>query len=313
MVAPLCQAMGFGITCIDAMYVKPGVACLYLLEQGDDCAIVETGTCLSIPYLRMVLKDRGITPAQVRYVIPTHVHLDHAGGAGAMLQAFPKAELLVHPRGSRHLIDPGRLVTGAKQVYGKALFDELYGPIQPAEADRVREMEDGDSISFAGRDLVFRHTRGHAEHHFCIWDEKSSGWFSGDMFGVSYPWCRGIGEDFVFPSTTPNQFDPEAFVVSLRLLDSYQPKRMYMTHFGALSYQDGKAQLLLEQLESHCDLAVAYGEDRDYLQERLMSSTIERLREIDPDGDEQLWRSELGFDMQLNALGLQDWLQRVAR
>lgn len=169
--------LGFGITCIDAEYIQQGTACFYLMQEGDECAVLETGTCHSVPALEQLLLDRGIDSEQVRYVIPTHVHLDHAGGAGAMMAAFPLAKLLIHPRGARHLVDPKRLIAGATQVYGPDLFRQLYGDIRPVDPARIVQMGDGEKISLCGRTLEFRHTRGHAEHHFCVWDEVSRGWF----------------------------------------------------------------------------------------------------------------------------------------
>lgn len=304
------RSLGHGITCIDAGYVKDGLASFYLVEAGDECALIETGTCHSVPRAQAVLRERGIAPTQVRYVIPTHVHLDHAGGAGAMMHIFPRAQLLIHPRGARHMIDPARLVEGATAVYGEALFQELYGEIQAVDANRVREMDDGESVLLAGRRLIFRHTRGHAEHHFCIWDETSAGWFSGDMFGVSYPWCRLPGGDFLLPSTTPSQFDPDAFLDSLRLLDSYSPQRIFMTHYGELSYSAEKAGLLEEQVEGYREIALEYGDDAGELEEQLARYAIKLLRRLDSDGDADAWRSALAFDLQLNEQGLQVWLQR---
>jgi glyoxylase-like metal-dependent hydrolase (beta-lactamase superfamily II) len=159
------------------------------------------------------LAEKQLAPEQVRYVIPTHVHLDHAGGAGSMMAAFPNAELLIHPRGARHMIDPERLIASAMEVYGEPKFRHLYGEILPIDPQRVVEMEDGESVNLGGRLLEFRHTRGHANHHFCVWDKTSRGWFSGDMFGISYPWCRFPRGDYVFPATTPTQFDPEDFLL----------------------------------------------------------------------------------------------------
>ena len=305
------QSLGHGITCIDAAYVQPGLACLYLMEEGGECALVETGTCHSVSGVQAVLRARDLAPEQVRYVIPTHVHLDHAGGAGALMQLFPEAQLLVHPRGARHMINPERLVAGATAVYGEAMFRELYGEIQPVDAARVREVEDGESVSLSGRWLAFRHTRGHAEHHFCIWDEASAGWFSGDMFGVSYPWCRLSRGDFLLPSTTPSQFDPQAFIKSLHLLDSYEPRRMYLTHYGVLSYSREKMRLLSEQVEAYCDLARTFAADPAHLQEQLVRYSIELLQRLDEEGDDAGWRDALAFDMQLNAQGLQTWLDRL--
>jgi glyoxylase-like metal-dependent hydrolase (beta-lactamase superfamily II) len=311
MASSIYTSLGFGITCIDAAYVKPGVACFYLMEEGGECAVLETGTCHSVVFLERLLIDRGIAPEQVRYVIPTHVHLDHAGGAGAMMSIFSEAQLLIHPRGARHMSDPERLILGATEVYGEALFRQLYGDIQPIDSSRILQMADGDTVSLAGRQLEFRHTRGHAEHHFCIWDEVSQGWFSGDMFGVSYPRCRFPRGDFVLPSTTPSQFNPEAFLDSLKLLDSYAPQRLFLTHFGELAYSLDKAELLERQIQAYCDLARTEPQDAALLQEQLSNYTMDLLRQFG-DGDDADWKNSLTFDMQLNALGLQVWLSQAS-
>jgi glyoxylase-like metal-dependent hydrolase (beta-lactamase superfamily II) len=302
--------LGFGITCIDADYVQHGMACFYLMEEGDECAVLETGTCHSVPALQRLLLERGIAPQQVRYVIPTHVHLDHAGGAGAMMAAFPNAQLLIHPRGARHMVDPERLIAGAMAVYGPELFQTLYGTIVPIDPSRMRHMEDGETVSLAGRLLEFRHTRGHAEHHFCIWDEASRGWFSGDMFGVSYPWCRLPAGDFVLPSTTPSQFDPDAYLASLQLLASYAPQRMYLTHYGALDYSPEKAQLLARQINAYRELAQGDTLDVARLQQCLSDYTLQLLRRFDASTAESDVQRALAFDMQLNAQGLEVWWRR---
>jgi len=301
-------ALGFGITCIDAAYVQQDVACFYLLEQDGEYAVLETGTSHSVANLRQFMADRGIHPGQVRYVIPTHVHLDHAGGAGAMMAAFPAAQLLVHPRGATHMADPGRLVAAARQIYGDELFRSLYGDVVPVAPGRIQQMQDGQTISLAGRLLAFRHTRGHAEHHFCVWDALSQGWFTGDMFGVSYRWCRLPQGDFVLPSTTPSQFDPDTFLASLALLASYQPRRMYLTHGGELAYTPGKLALLARQIEAYRDFATAAAHAG--LEERLMEYTLDLLREFGANDRADL-RDKLSFDIQLNAQGLQAWRQRV--
>ena len=275
--------------------------------------MVETGTSHSAAGLWQLLRDRAIAPEQVRYVIPTHVHLDHAGGAGTMMAALPGAQLLIHPRGARHMIDPGRLVEASKAVYGEELFEALYGVVEPVAAERVRQVEDGDSVSLSGRRLEFRHTRGHAEHHVCIWDETSRGWFSGDMFGVSYPWCRFSSADFVLPSTTPSQFDPEAYLASLALLAGYSPQRMYLTHYGELAYSEPLAKLLAQQIESYCAFAGAHAGDAAALQQCLSEYTSGLLQQVDASVDAEQLERHLAFDMQLNAQGLQAWQQRLAR
>lgn len=306
-------SLGFGITCVDADYVSPGTACFYLLQEGDECAVLETGTSHSASLLLDLLRQLQIAPEQVRYVIPTHVHLDHAGGAGALMAALPGAKLLIHPRGARHMADPGRLVSASKAVYGDELFHTLYGDVIPVEDSRIHAMSDAETVTLAGRTLEFRHTRGHAEHHLCIWDAASKGWFSGDMFGVSYPWCRFSKGDFVLPSTTPSQFDPTAFLESLKLLDSYAPQRMYLTHCGELAYSADTADLLVRQIEAYCELATSGAADAAQLQRQLSEYTLDLLQDIEPGGNRAEQRDRLAFDMQLNAQGLQIWRQRAAQ
>jgi len=303
--------LGFGITCIDAAYVHNGLACFYLMEHGGECAVLETGTSHSVPRLQQFLSLRGIAPAQVRYVIPTHVHLDHAGGAGAMMRMLPEAQLLVHPRGAKHLCDPAQLVEAAMAIYGPESFHALYGTIEPVAAARMRAMDDGETVALGGRQLEFRHTRGHAEHHFCIWDETSRGWFTGDMFGVSYPWCRFATGDFVLPSTTPSQFDPETFLSSLQLLGSYSPQRLYLTHSGELKYTAAASALLARQIAAYSEFARTL--DPVDLQAQLMDYTLDLLRQFGACAAQADLRDKLVFDLRLNADGLQAWRRRVAR
>lgn len=304
------QQLHFGITCIDAAYISSGIACFYLLEQDGECAIIETGTSHSVENLERVMAEKGIAPAQVRYVIPTHVHLDHAGGAGAMMARFPNATLLIHPKGARHMIDPQRLVESSLGVYGEERFRRLYGEIVPVAEARVREMADGDSVDLAGRRLEFRHTCGHADHHFCVWDETSRGWFSGDMFGVSYPWFRFASGDFLLPATTPTQFDPEAYFASLDLLNDYAPQRIYLTHYGELAYSEEKAGLLARQVAAYRDQAPLYAGDKPALERALSDYSVAQLQAFDTGKSEQELRQLLAFDMDLNAQGLEVWLKR---
>ena len=300
-----------GISCIDAGYLRPGIACFYLLQQGDEFAVLETGTSHSYAALAQLMAKRNISPRQIRYIIPTHVHLDHAGGAGTMMAALPDAQLLIHPRGARHMIDPDRLVDSAIAVYGEKTFVELYGEVAPVPAQRVRELEDGETVELGCRRLQVRHTRGHANHHLCVWDEASEGWFTGDMFGVSYPWLRFAGGDFLLPSTTPTQFDPVAYCDSLQLLKDYKPRCMYLTHYGELDYSADKAHLLQRQVEAYCDLATSHCDDPETLQQALADYSVALLRECGVEAPESQLREWLAFDIQLNAQGLQMLQQQL--
>jgi glyoxylase-like metal-dependent hydrolase (beta-lactamase superfamily II) len=299
--------LGHGITCLDANYVEPGIACFYLIESDGQYALIETGTSHSVPGLLDYLDSAGIAREQVRHVIPTHVHLDHAGGVGAMMAAFPDASLLIHPRGARHMAQPERLVQSAKLVYGEQAFRELYGEITPVDASRIREVADGERIALGTRALEFRHTRGHANHHMCVWDERSRGWFTGDMFGVSYTWFRFAGGDFVLPSTTPTQFDPGTYLESLDLLAGYSPRAMYLTHFGELAYTKQASELLQRQVSRFCELATELGDDPDALEQALAGYAQDLLRDFAPDTDADTLRRWAAFDVPLNTQGLLHW------
>lgn len=305
--------LGQGISCIDANYVKPGLACFYLLEHNGACAIIETGTAHSVENLQYTLAQKSIDASQIRYVIPTHVHLDHAGGAGAMMKLFPDATLMVHPKGAKHLIHPERLVASSIDVYGQEAFSALYGEIVPIEADRVQVTKDGQDLDLNGRKLHFRHTPGHADHHFCVWDELSKGWFSGDMFGVSYQAMRFAGGDFVMASTTPTQFRPEAFEESVAVLKSYSPQRMYLTHYGELNYSDQMADLLCKQVRAYPELALEYGDDLPELERRIVDFTLECLAPVGLSDVAKTVASLVKLDAGLNAQGLSVWLNRMRR
>ena len=304
--------LDFGVTCIDAGYIEPGIACFYLLGRDGEYAVIETGTSHSLAALEQCLSHKGISDQQLRYVIPTHVHLDHAGGAGTIMARFPAARLLVHPRGARHLVDPSRLVESSMQVYGEQAFHRMYGEITPIPVDRVREMEDGESVTLGNSVLEFRHTRGHADHHFCVWDAHSQGWFSGDMFGISYDFLRFADGDFVLPATTPTQFNPALFVESVELLARYQPQRMYLTHYGELSYDAKAKRLLLAQVSSYQEIAVEHAQNHDALKSAVLDCTLEALRPLLPEGDADRYRERLTMDAELNAQGLEIWWQKQA-
>lgn len=229
------EDLGGGVYLLDAGYIRPGIACFYAIVEGDQVAFVETGVSSSLQQALALLVALERTPEQVRYIMPTHVHLDHAGGAGVMMQAFPHAQLVIHPRGARHMIDPTKLIAGTRAVYGDEAFDRLYGEIPPVDEARVIAAEDDRIFELNGRPLRLLDTPGHAYHHYCVVDEASRGIFTGDTFGLSYPALRDRqGQRVVIPTTTPVHFDPAALHASIDRLMAYRPERMYLTHFGAL-------------------------------------------------------------------------------
>jgi len=246
-------ALEHGIYCIDALYVKPQVASIYLLQAADEVAIVETGTYYSVANVVATLNELGIAKSQVRYVIPTHVHLDHAGGAGEMMKQFDQASLIIHPRGAQHMIDPQKLIAGTIGVYGEEKFNRLYGSIEPVPEARVVIAPDLARFEVGKRELIFIDTPGHARHHFCIYDQVSNGVFSGDTFGISYPPMKQLPRGLI-PTTPPVQFDPAALHESISRIMSYQPARLYLTHYGEFSNPAAQVSSFNQWIDAYVDL-----------------------------------------------------------
>src|SRR5512134_1452227 len=229
------EDLGHGITAIDTGFQRPFFDASHLIVERGRAAFVDVGTAFSVPALIAALDARGVPRDAVEYVILTHVHLDHAGGAGQLMQALPAARLVVHPRGARHMIDPARLWAGASEVYGEEAMRLSYGALVPVPVERVVEAPDGFTLELGGRPLVFLDTPGHARHHACIWDEASRSMFTGDTFGLAYRELSGGRGAFVLPTTTPVQFEPEALKASIDRLLSHGPRAMVLTHYSRVT------------------------------------------------------------------------------
>lgn len=308
-------SLSAGIYCIDANYIRPRLACSYLIVHQGKAAFIDCGTSYSTPHLLSALMDIGLTADDVEYIIPTHVHLDHAGGAGRLMQACPNAVLLAHPRGLRHLINPQRLVESARSVYGADKFDALYGDILPVEEQRTQAAEDQSEFSLNGRTLYFADTPGHARHHFCVYDEISRGWFTGDTFGLSYPDLTIRSGQYIMPTTTPTQFEPDAWQATLDKLLENQPLRMYLTHYGMIENTGRYAAKLRSDLQSYCDLASRLkGQDNreQSLEDTLMTFTLKDLKNSGCTLSDPEIKYLISDDIKLNAQGLDIWLSRSA-
>jgi glyoxylase-like metal-dependent hydrolase (beta-lactamase superfamily II) len=300
-----------GIIAIDSGMVRREMATCYLLETADQLALIEVGSNYSADRILQVIAQRGWRPDQVSHVIVTHVHLDHAGGAGKLIQALPSATLLVHPRGERHMVDPTRLEAGTRAVYGDEEFDAMYGSLVPVPQHRVQTVNDGESIAVGDRELFFVDTPGHARHHFCVWDELTRGWFTGDTFGISYRDLDTANGPFVFPTTTPIQFDPEALVTSIGMLMEKHPEFMYLTHFGRVGDTRRLAADMVSCVAKLVEIAeeYAHSENRTDEIEREMLAWL--CTESRAHGviltDLELNEVLLG-DVKLNTMGIEYWL-----
>lgn len=305
---PVYDALGYGVYHLDAQYVEPGVASIYAVVEDGEVAFFETGTANSLPFVQQFLDELSIDVRQVRYVVPTHVHLDHAGGAGVMMQTFPDAQLVIHPRGARHMIDPSRLVAASKAVYGEETFNRLYGQIPSIDEGRVIVADHEFRFSLGKREFLVLDTPGHAYHHFCVVDEQSQGIFTGDTFGLSYPNLSYHGDRFIIPTTTPTHFNPQAMHQSIDLLMSYHPQRMYLTHFNMLPDPASHVDQYHDWVDRFVAITEQIKPDAEDGVSKLVSSLGQMLQQGFELDDESI-HHQLAMDINLNAQGLAFWYQ----
>ncbi|HOB46344.1 MAG TPA: MBL fold metallo-hydrolase [Zoogloea sp.] len=307
------NAFGHGIYAVDSGYTGSGVAAIHLIEEGGRAALVDTGNNAALVHVEQALAETGLSPESVDYVLLTHIHLDHAGGAGAFMQAFPNARLVVHPRGARHMIEPSKLFAGVSAVYGPERAKALYGELIPVPAERVVEATDGLELSLAGRTIRVFDTPGHARHHVCYFDTASRSFFTGDTFGLSYRQLDVAGRPSIFPTTTPVQFEPDAMHASVARMEAEQPTAMYLTHYAQVTDVPRLAADLHRLIDAHvaiAELHAAAGDGRKALIENdiweLVGSEARRQGWTLPEAE---WRKLLALDVELNAQGLDVWLQ----
>lgn len=314
---PWIEPLPHGIDVIDTGFHRPRFDASYLLVEEGRAAFIDTGTNDSVPRLLAALAARGLGVEAVDWVIATHVHLDHAGGVGRLMQQLPHARLLVHPRGAPHLIDPSRLVQGAEAVYGAQAVARTYGTLVGVPAERVVSSSDGMSVTLAQRPLQLLDTPGHARHHHCVWDARSRGVFTGDTFGLSYRELDTPAGPYLLPSSTPVQFDPEAMRASVGRLLALRPDRVYLTHYGSRGDVPRLGALLLKQVDGMvaCARAVAAqvpaGPDRHAALCRALTALfLDELAALGSTLREEAIAECLAVDIELNAQGLAVWLAR---
>ncbi|MBE0615921.1 MAG: MBL fold metallo-hydrolase [Burkholderiales bacterium] len=304
-----------GISAIDSGYHRPMLDAIHLMVEGDRAAIIDTGTNDSVPLVLEAMRDKGLRPEQVDYVILTHIHLDHAGGAGLFMREFPNATLTVHPRGARHMADPARLVAGTVAVYGEAATRKMYGEVLPIPALRILETPHNASIRLNGRELQFLDTPGHARHHVAIRDTSSGHIFAGDVFGLSYREMDQDGRQFILPTTSPAQFDPEPYHRSIDLILGKKPEAVYLTHYSQVQDIPAKAEVLHRLVDAHAELGLREKDAGASRPERLREGVKHLFLE-----EARRWGSRLpdarvldiySNDVELNAQGLGFWLDSL--
>ncbi|SET47761.1 Glyoxylase, beta-lactamase superfamily II [Salinibacillus kushneri] len=286
----------------------------YVLHE-EEPTIIETSASPSIPHLLKGLEKLDIDPVDVKYIILTHIHLDHAGGVGVFLEKCPNAKVVVHPKGKRHLANPSKLIAGAKMVYGE-LFDQLFNPIVPVPEERLISKNDGESLQIgANRTLTFYDTPGHAKHHFSVHDSYSNGIFTGDTIGILYP---KTPFEFILPTTSPNQFDPDAMLESLDRIEQLEVDSINFGHYG----QSRNPEQVYEQMRYWLPVFMEIGEKEftihsdasskeqaDAISEALLKKIRKHLENKGVSRDHDVYQY-LNMDMQVCSMGIVDYLKK---
>jgi glyoxylase-like metal-dependent hydrolase (beta-lactamase superfamily II) len=305
-----------GITAVDTEYLHPGHAAAHIIQDAGHAAFVDVGTNDSVAYLLAALETLGIAREAVDYVFLTHVHLDHAGGAGRLMQELPNASAVLHPRGAPHMIDPEKLIIGSKLVYGAERFRRLYGDLVPIPSARVRVVQDGERYRLGSRELELIHTPGHALHHYAVVDAAHASIFTGDTFGISYREMDSPRGAFIIPTTTPTQFDPEQLIASIDRLAAYAPEAMYLMHFSRVTNVPRLGAVLKAQIQEFVRIANRHAGAQDRhaaIRADMLDLWLGLAHEHGaPLSDDEI-TTLLQGDLDLNTQGLIVWLDRMKR
>ncbi len=308
--------VGNGIVAIDTQYMRPLLDASHLVVADGRAAFIDTGTNFSVPLLLDALRQQNLDTGDVDFLFLTHVHLDHAGGAGLLMRELPNATCVIHPRGAPHMADPAKLVAGTQAVYGERQAFELYGEILPIEADRIVTAADEDRFEFGGRQLQILHTEGHARHHYCLHDPQSRGVFTGDSFGISYRELDTPRGEFIYPTTTPPHFDPTEAHKAIDRIMGLEPDRLYLTHYSRVDDVERLAGDMHECIDGFVAIAERH-RDADDRSEAIQASMFEylsdRLIAHGYNGDRDAMWSVVQIDVVLNSQGLDAWLSWLER
>ncbi len=291
-----------GITVIDTqMGGSPGLTSAYLV-RGSEPALIETGPTNSLPAVEAGLAELGIGPRDLAHIVVTHVHLDHAGGAGAYSQRFPKATVWAHERGVRHLVEPAKLQASATRVFGEEHMRRVFGPLEPLPGDRVKAASDGQVVSLGDRTLRILHAPGHAKHHAFIVDEETGAVFSGDGLGVHLP-----DLDVFRPATPPADFDLEAAIRNIGRVRDLDPPKVLFSHFGPAENVREVCDLAIERTRKWASIveeAMRTTEDVDAVAQILADRTADELATVRDQDSEARRRLDLLTTYRVNAAGL---------
>ena len=290
-----------GVTGVDTkMAGRARITSGYLL-RGDEPALIETGPTTSSEAVIETLTSLGLRGTDLAHIVVTHIHLDHAGGVGRLAQAFPTATIWVHERGAPHLADPARLVRSAARVYGERKLQDLFGPVDPVPADRLRSVGEGDRIPLGGRSLEVLYTPGHASHHVALVDSESGALFVGDALGVHLPDVRVLR-----PVTPPPDVDVERGVESIERIRRRAGPVLLFSHFGPVEEADELCHLAAERLQKWADIVRKGLRDTEDIDR--IAALLERETASEFDDSVEDYPDREGYEIlsttQINAEGL---------
>lgn len=298
-------SLGSDLVLIDTGYNGTPEAVGVYLVLGETSGLIETGPASRADAVLEGIRAAGLRPEDIRVIAVTHIHLDHAGGAGTLAGRLPNATVCVHPVGAPHLADPTRLLNSAGRLYGDDLV-RLFGDTVPVPEARLRVLGDGDRLRIGGRTLVALDTPGHARHHHAYLDEASGDLFTGDVAGVALPRSK-----FVRAPTPPPELDIPAWQTSLRRIRALRPRRLLLTHFGPHTWVDE----LLNQLEHR--LAEGLAHVRELLRSGMDGEAITgemrklAMRQIEAlDGAGAAARFEVIMPIRQSVLGLIRYVEK---
>ncbi|MDI6771376.1 MAG: MBL fold metallo-hydrolase [bacterium] len=304
---PAIERLADDLVLIDTGYCRTPAAIGVYLLLGERPALVETGPDSTVEVVLEGVRAAGLDPSDLRAVAVTHIHLDHAGAAGALLRRLPHLDVYVHPLGAPHLVDPSRLITSARRLYGDDL-DTLLGEPEPVPAGQVQLLEDGAQVMLGSRRLRSLDTPGHARHHLALLDESSGDLFTGDAAGICLP-----GSRYLLPPTPPPELDVPTWDATLARLRALRPRRLLLTHFGPHTWCDELLAQMQQRLPAALGLvrsALDSGLDEEAIVERLRAAGASAA---EVDGPDAAGRMEIVMPSRLNALGLIRYIRTASR
>jgi glyoxylase-like metal-dependent hydrolase (beta-lactamase superfamily II) len=292
---------------IDTHYLNTPEAIGVYLLLGDQPALIETGPASTLNHVIDGVRAAGLDPHDLQRIAVTHIHLDHAGGAGTLVRRFPHLQVYVHPVGAPHLIDPSRLLVSAARLYGDDLH-RLFGEVQPVPADHVHVLQDEETVQLGSRTLIALDTPGHARHHHAYLDQRTGDLFTGDVAGVSLP-----GSRYVRAPTPPPELDIPAWERSIRKILARHPKRLLLTHYGPRDWVEDLFDQLKERLhqgETAVRDAIRQGLDEPAITERLRTEAMGEI--VRRDGPEAPARYEVIMPIRQSVIGLIRYVEKSA-